>query len=139
LRIKSNISRGGLVRDIVYEDVCIRNTKNPIYMDPSYSAAPITTKDKPPTFTEITLRKVRIEGGGKITLRGLDKDHRLGMTFDGVSIDSSAKYDAVHADLQLGPGPVNFHPQGDDLKVTGSSGKGEAQSCEGKFVPLPAR
>ena len=29
IRIKSNSSRGGLVHDIVYEDVCIRDTKNP--------------------------------------------------------------------------------------------------------------
>lgn len=31
IRIKSNSSRGGLVTDVVYEDVCIRNTKHPIY------------------------------------------------------------------------------------------------------------
>lgn len=30
IRIKSNSSRGGLVRDVVYQDVCIRDTKNPI-------------------------------------------------------------------------------------------------------------
>ena len=28
LRIKSNASRGGLVHDIEYRDVCIRKTKN---------------------------------------------------------------------------------------------------------------
>ena len=37
IRIKSNSSRGGLVHDVVYEDVCIRNTKNPIFMDSNYS------------------------------------------------------------------------------------------------------
>ena len=37
IRIKSNSARGGLVRDISYEDVCIRGTKNPILMDTHYS------------------------------------------------------------------------------------------------------
>src|SRR5207249_8476182 len=37
IRIKSNSSRGGLVHDIVYEDDCIRDTKNPIFMDSNYS------------------------------------------------------------------------------------------------------
>ena len=37
IRIKSNSSRGGPVHDVVYEDVCIRNTTNPIYMDSNYS------------------------------------------------------------------------------------------------------
>ena len=37
IRIKSNSSRGGLVQDIVYEDVCIRGTKNPLLFDTHYS------------------------------------------------------------------------------------------------------
>ena len=38
IRIKSNSTRGGLVHDVVYEDVCIRNVTNPILMDTHYSA-----------------------------------------------------------------------------------------------------
>ena len=137
LRIKSNIGRGGLVRDIVYEDVCIRNTGNPIYMDPTYSAAPVTTPNKPPTFTEILMRNVRVVGPGTITLKGLDAQHHLGIAFDNVTIDAAEKFDASHADIQFGPGPVNFRPSGEDVKVTGNPGKGQFASCEGKFVPLP--
>src|SRR5579864_9038381 len=37
LRIKSNITRGGLVTDVEYDDVCIENTKNPIFMDSNYT------------------------------------------------------------------------------------------------------
>lgn len=29
IRIKSNSSRSGIVRDVVYCDVCIQNTRNP--------------------------------------------------------------------------------------------------------------
>jgi polygalacturonase len=38
IRIKSNGSRGGLTRDVVYDDLCIRNSPNPITLDTAYSA-----------------------------------------------------------------------------------------------------
>ena len=137
LRIKSNVGRGGLVHDIVYEDVCIRNTKNPIYMDPTYSAAPIAKADKSPLFTEITIRDVSVQGPGKITLKGLDAAHRVGISFDGVSIDTSEHFDAANADLHFGLGAVNFRPTGENVTITGDAGKGPAKSCAAKFVPLP--
>lgn len=56
LRVKSNSSRGGIVKDVTYEDVCIRDTKNPILMDSNYSYYG-AARDKLPTFTNITLRK----------------------------------------------------------------------------------
>jgi polygalacturonase len=140
LRIKSNITRGGLVHDVVYEDVCIRDTKNPIFMDPTYTATVGPAKDLIPVFTGIEMRNVRISGGGTITLKGLDKDHHLGILFDGVSIaPAGTKYDNAHADIQLGPGPVNFVPQGEDVSVTGKAGKGEVASCEGKFAAMPKK
>jgi polygalacturonase len=138
IRIKSNSSRGGLVQDIVYEDVCIKDTKNPIYMDSNYSYMG-AARDKLPTFTDITLRNVRILSGGKITLDGFDPAHRLGMIFDNLFLNApqDVKIAAVHADLSFGPGPVNFHPTGDDVKVAGAPGKGAPNACEGKFVPFP--
>src|ERR1035438_8628078 len=117
---------GFLVHDVLYEDVCIRDTKNPIYMDSNYTAATGPTHDKLPTFTGIVLRNVRVEGSGKITLDGFDQKHRLGMTFDNVHLDSPAgfKIAAGHADLILGPGPANFRPSGEDVTISKVSGKG---------------
>lgn len=37
IRIKSDRSRGGLVRDLLYRDVCIRETKNPLIFTPLYT------------------------------------------------------------------------------------------------------
>src|SRR6202158_68216 len=74
IRIKSNSSRGGLVHDIVYEDVCIRETKNPILMDSNYSYYG-KDRDKLPQFKDIILRNVRVLTGGKITLQGYDAGH----------------------------------------------------------------
>ncbi len=140
LRIKSNITRGGLVHGVVYEDVCIRDTKNPIFMDPTYTATVGPENNLIPVFTGIELHNVGISGGGKITLRGLDKVHRLGILFDGVFISAAGtKYEGAHADIQLGPGPVNFRPEGEDVSLTGTPGNGEASSCQGKFVPMPGK
>ena len=70
LRIKSNITRGGLVDDVVFDDVCIRDTANPVLMDTSYTAHESEAKDRPPVFRDIVIRNVRVEGGGKVTLKG---------------------------------------------------------------------
>jgi polygalacturonase len=138
IRIKSNSSRGGLVQDIVYEDVCIRDTKNPIYMDSNYSFRGTAT-DKLPQFTGIVLCNVRVDGPGKITLDGFDDKHKLGMTWDNVYFSDPAaqKIVAGHAELKFGPGAVNISPRGDDVKIIGSGAKTKPNACEGKFVPLP--
>src|SRR5258708_5429928 len=39
LRIKSAVSRGGLVHDVLYTDVCMRDVKNPILLSPFYTPA----------------------------------------------------------------------------------------------------
>jgi polygalacturonase len=140
IRIKSNSSRGGLVQDILYDDVCIRNTKNPIYMDSNYSYYG-ESRNKLPMFTNIILRNVRISGAGKITLDGFDAAHRLGMQLDNVSLDSpkDMKISGTHAALSLGPGPVNFRPTGEDVSVAGEPGMGYPNACDGKFVPFSAK
>ena len=71
---------------------------------------------------------------------GLDAVHRVGVKLDGVELtDGAAKYQitAAHADVELGPGPVNFSVEGEDVKVTGKAGKGSLPSCKGKFVAFP--
>ena len=138
IRVKSNSSRGGLVHDIVYEDVCIRDTKNPIFMDTNYSFTG-TARDLVPDFRDITLRNVRVGGGGKVTLDGFDAAHRLGMLFDNVVFDNpgAIKVTAKDADLTVGPGPFNLPIAGSEVKLTGKPGKAAKNSCEGKFIPFP--
>jgi polygalacturonase len=140
IRIKSNASRGGLVQDVAYDDVCIRDTKNPIVMDSAYPFSG-TERDLFPTFTDIVLRRVRVIGGGKIGLQGYDQSHRLGIQFDDVMIESgAAPVAAAHAEVTLGPGPVYFQPSGLDVAVRRSAGPDQSNSaapaCAEKFVPL---
>jgi polygalacturonase len=140
IRIKSNGSRGGLTQDVVYDDVCIRNSPNPIALDAAYTAAGTLEGDSPPAIKDITLHNVRISGGGKFTFHGYAHDHRIAATLDDVQItdESNYTYEVKHADLKLGPSPSNLHlPAGDDSTITGIPAEGTPASCGEKFVPFP--
>jgi polygalacturonase len=141
LRIKSNITRGGLVHDVVFEDVCIRATNNPIFMDTNYSAHVSKVNDRVPVFRDIVIRNVRVEDGGKVTLEGHDEAHRLGIQFDNVVFDDPAaiRISATHADVKAGPGPFNLKVTGSDVRVSGTPAEAPGNACSGKFVDFPTR
>ena len=67
-----------------------------------------------------------------------DASHRLGITFDNVFLDDeqAIQFAAVHADITESAG-THFRVTGEDVKVTGVSGKGVRNTCEGKFLPFP--
>jgi polygalacturonase len=140
IRIKSNGSRGGVTEDVIYDDVCIRNSPNPITFDTGYTAAGTLQGNSPPSMRDITLKNVRVSGGGKFSFNGYAKDYRIGATLDGVQIADEAQYTYAlhHADLSLGPGPTNLHfPAGEDSTVKGTPAEGDPASCSDKFVPFP--
>jgi polygalacturonase len=140
IRIKSNGSRGGLTQDVVYDDICIRNSPNPITLDTAYSANGPLQGSSPPTMRDIALHNVRVSGGGKFTFNGYDPTHRIAAALDGVQIADQANYtyELNHTDLTLGPGATNLAlPKGEDSTVTGSPAEGNPASCADKFVPFP--
>lgn len=140
IRIKSNGSRGGLTRDVVYDDVCIRNSPNPITLDTAYTAAGTLKGNSPPTMRDIALHNVRISGGGKFTFNGYDVEHRIAALLDGVQITDVTGYSYAlhHSDIKLGPGATNLKfPAGEDSTVQGTSTEGDPASCANKFVPFP--
>jgi polygalacturonase len=141
IRIKSNPTRGGLVTDVLYDDICIRNSKYPILFDTAYSF-PGKGVQLLPVYDGITLRDIRISGGGKLQFNGFDHTHRIGVTLDGVLLldkPSLYKAQAIHTDLTFGPGPVNPIFTGDDSTVTGKEVSGTLPSCAASFVPFPAQ
>jgi polygalacturonase len=140
IRIKSNGSRGGLTQDVVYDDICIRNSPNPITLDTAYSANGPLQGSSPPTMRDITLHNVRVSGGGKVTFNGYDPTHRIGVKLDGVQITDNAKYtySVNHSDIVLGPEPTNLQlPEGTDSTITGKPAEGNPAACADKFVPFP--
>ena len=142
IRIKSMGTRGGLVHDITYEDICIRNSPRPIDITAAYSANGPVQGNSPPTFRDITLSDVRISGGGKILFDGYDHDHRASVSLSNVFLTDLAPYTYTvdHADIHLGPGPTNLKiPQGPDSTITGTATNGTPASCADKFVPFPTQ
>jgi polygalacturonase len=144
IRIKSMGTKGGLVHDIIYDDVCIRNSGRPLDITAAYAANGPVKGDSPPTFRDITLRNVSISGGGKILFDGYDHDHRAQVIVDGVFLTDSGHpampytYTFDHADVVFGPGGSNIQlPAGTDATISGSPTNGTPYSCVDRFVPFP--
>ncbi|HVS78433.1 MAG TPA: glycosyl hydrolase family 28 protein, partial [Steroidobacteraceae bacterium] len=68
IRIKSDPSRGGLVQDVKYENVCIRNVTNPIVLTPHYTNF---SGALDPEYRDISLRNVHVLTPGYYIFSGL--------------------------------------------------------------------
>ena len=137
LRIKSDRSRGGLVEDVAYEDVCMRDVPNPIVLTSMYTTFPGSLL---PVYRDIRLKDVRSVTGGWTTLVGLDAKHRIGVVLDNVHVDAQRPEQAAaaHAHVRIGPRRGSFVPRGETVSVDdGRAVPGEAPSCEGRFAPFP--
>ena len=140
IRIKSNVSRGGLVDHVLYDDICIRNSKAAISIDTAYNN-PGPHSDRIPEFRNIVLHNVQISGGGKLNVEGLDAKHHTVIELDNVTVDNPSRYKttAAHADIVYGPGPVNFRLEGPDVAGhQAPAAKATPQAaCTERFVAFP--
>ena len=64
LRIKSDVSRGGEVRNVRYRDVCLRNVRSPIELTTRYDRK--ATGDRVPTYRDIVFERVRSLTPGRV-------------------------------------------------------------------------
>jgi polygalacturonase len=139
IRIKSDRSRGGLVHDLLYRDVCIRDTKNPLVFTPLYTTF---TGDQLPVYRDITLENVHVLTAGSYTFLGLDSQHKLGLKLDNVFADDQAHSSMLikDAEIVIGSKRGNLEPGGDDVTVqqTPGSAPGAPLACETRFVPFPS-
>jgi polygalacturonase len=138
IRIKSDRSRGGLVHQVVYRNVCIRNVPNPMVFTPHYTTF---TGDRLPIYKDITLENVHVLTPGAYTFFGLDPDDKLEIKLDNVFADDqqdSLFYDQ-DASITLGPKSGNLAPKGDDVTIDEAPGStaGEPLDCAARFVPFP--
>jgi polygalacturonase len=137
LRIKSDRSRGGLVEDVAYEDVCLRGVPNPIVLTSMYTTFPGTLL---PVYRGIRLKDVRSVTGGWTTLLGLDPEHRIEVSLDNVHVEGQRPEQAAaaHADVRIGPRRGSFLPRGETVTVDERGAvPGEPPRCEGRFGPFP--
>jgi polygalacturonase len=138
IRIKSDSGRGGLVNNVSYSDICVRNLSNPIFLTPNYSTS---TGSSIPQYTNIKIQNFHGLSGGsntpKVTLDGYDAAHLNSVTLDNVVIDgiSASNVTASYTDVTLGPGNVNFTPSGTNVTVTNSiAGTSTPNPCTNKWT-----
>ena len=140
LRIKSDRSRGGLVHQVVYRNVCIRNTPNPLVFTPHYTTF---TGDRLPIYNDITLENVHILTPGAYTFYGLDAQpgHKLEIKLDNVFADDQkdSLFYNLDASITIGPHTGNLVPKGDDVTAINApdSAPGQPLDCDARFVPFP--
>jgi polygalacturonase len=112
IRIKSDPSRGGVVSDVSYRDICVRQLWNPILLMPKYSTA---TGSSIPQYKNILIQDFHALRGSatpKVTLDGYGANYLNSVTLDNVIVDgiAPANVSASYTDVTLGPGEVNFLP-----------------------------
>jgi polygalacturonase len=138
IRIKSDRSRGGLVHDLLYRDVCIRNTKNPLVFTPLYTTF---NGDLLPIYRDIVLEDVHVLTAGSYTFLGLDAQHKLGLKLDNVFADDQQHSTMLvkDAEILIGGKRGNLEPAGENVTVrqTPGSAPGSPLACEARFVPFP--
>jgi len=142
LRIKSDSTRGGLVTNIKYSQVCIRNVDMPITFDAYYSSSTGTLY---PNFQNITVSDVHILSSTKrqLALRGYNAEYPLKVTFDNVISDLPLDHvTASDAYITEGPGAVTNLPikasSASNVKLYGTPGKSTPVDCSHVFVPFPS-
>jgi polygalacturonase len=139
IRIKSDRSRGGLVHDLVYHDICIRDTRNPLVFTPLYTTF---GGDQLPIYRDIKLEDVHVLTSGSFTFLGLDAQHKLGLKFDNVFADDQAHSTTVakNAEISIGTRRGNIEPAGEDVSVQQTPGSlpGTPLACNARFVPFSA-
>ena len=154
IRIKSNVTRGGSVHDLTYQNICMREVKNPIAISPYYTNQttegfedPKYTGDRIPDYKAITIRNVIDTTPGDVLIAGLNDGHRTEVTLDGVKITGAtpAQVHGHFATVTLGPLGTNLNFSGTDIKVvpaakganpTAVAADQPAFTCAEKFVPM---
>ncbi|MFL9911206.1 glycoside hydrolase family 28 protein [Paraburkholderia sp. RL17-337-BIB-A] len=154
LRIKSDWARGGIVTNINYNDICIRNSGQALLFTPYYStkALPNPTSPLYPDFYNISLSNVHIIGGTTAILEGFQANtggiaHAalpLGMTFTNVLADSPSNVAVTTSDANLTLNNVNlpiFPSTANRVVLTGSASQllstANAVDCSSAYVDFP--
>lgn len=139
IRIKSDRSRGGLVHDVLYRDICIRNVTNPLVFTPLYTTF---AGDQLPLYRDITLQNVHVLTAGSYTFLGLDAEHKLELKLDNVFADDQQHSRMLNKDalITIGGKRGNLEPGGENVSIeqTPGSVEGVPLACDARFVPFPA-
>ncbi len=161
IRIKSNVTRGGSIHDLVYRNICMRNVANPIAISPWYTnqttegfVNPNYTGTKIPDYKKIVLENILATTPGDVLIAGLDDQHRTQIALRGVFIQGiqPTQVHTAFADIvTIAPG-TNADLKGNSVKVLqigkvadldfGVAGAGgpitplTPAACQARFIPM---
>jgi len=147
IRIKSNVTRGGLVHDLVYQNICMRDVQVPIAISPYYNNGTIDQFFDPgfkgtriPDYKALTLRNISAMTPGDVLIAGADDSHRTEIRLENVFI-AGVQPGQVHvklADITHAGGNLPLAGQPGDVKLLAAAAPspGAPYSCAGKFVPM---
>ncbi len=130
LRIKSDVSRGGLVERVLFENICLRDNPRPIDVYTAYDAK--AQGGLIPVYRGIVFRNV-VGVGGRLIANGYDDAHKLELVLDRVRFAAGTKWETTHATFTVGTGGASPLPEG----VTGAA-PASGDGCAAAFAPFPA-
>ena len=146
IRVKSDESRGGVVDQITYTDVCLRDMVNGILVSTAYN--PLFAGQSYPDFGVLKFKNIRgvtchALNPSVVTVEGFNATLRPDVTMDNVQFDNinpKLSVASEFATFHLGPGAVNFGDElGDGRGVTMDDQRdGSFTPRECKFPKLPA-
>jgi len=118
IRIKSDSTRGGVVENLLYKNICMRSTKNPIEITPFYEGN--KGGDKLPTYRRIFLEGIHSLTPGKLTFAALDAEHAFSVVLNGVQIDGQKPTEirAQFGQVFVGPGKTNLNITGTGVTLS---------------------
>lgn len=144
IRIKSDESRGGVVNDITYRDVCMRDMTNAILVSAAYN--PLFAGTSYPDFQKLSFENVRHVSCKSlrqpvVTLNGFNAAYRAGpIQLDNVVIDNIGPQgvSAQFADISIGPRSANFSPSGLGVSLAnGVNAPSTPKQCVFPKLPAP--
>jgi polygalacturonase len=114
IRVKSDASRGGIVDQIEFRNVCMRDVTNAILVSTAYN--PLFEGTLYPQFGAIAFRNLHSQTCMSktqpvVTLNGFSPAYPAGpLTLDNAIVDNvgPSAVEAEFSSVVLGPGPVNF-------------------------------
>nr|WP_218892874.1 pectinesterase family protein [Duganella sp. 1224] len=118
LRIKSDVSRGGVVDQVSYRNVCLRDVKTPIDISTRYARD--AQGALVPVFTNIDFSDVHAVSPGRVVVQGYDEQRPVQARLHDVSIAGKVDRKIEFARLS-----------GDAISASDTS------NCGNRFVPFP--
>ena len=122
VHIKSTVTKGGVVQDLTYQNICTLNVRYPIWFDP-FNSGVVTNGPLLPWYKNILVQNLhsvpQTAPGtvGQVIIQGANSTVPTEVTLDNVVVDGITQSDFVNkfhqttpsdAIITLGPGPVNF-------------------------------